>query len=100
MSALTEDEIRSLAQLARLALSDQEVHSLQADLSSILEHIETLAELDTEGVTPMTHPMPSEQPLRADVPAPSLDRDRVLAASPRSDGESFAVPAILPGSGA
>jgi aspartyl-tRNA(Asn)/glutamyl-tRNA(Gln) amidotransferase subunit C len=96
MSSLSEDEIRSLARLARLALTDDEVRSLQGELSSILSHMQTLSELDTTGVAPMTHVMPTIQALRADEAGPSLDRERVLAASARTDGESFAVPAILP----
>ena len=97
MRSLSEDEIRSLARLARLALTDDEVQSLQGDLSSILLHMQTLSELDTTGVVPMTHAMGAAvQALRCDKAAPSLNRERVLAASARTDGESFAVPAILP----
>lgn len=99
MSRVSEDEIRALATLARLALSEDEVCSLQSELSGILEHMEALAEVDTEGVIPMSHPMPSSQALRVDESRPSLDRERVLANSPRHDDESFVVPAILPGSG-
>lgn len=99
MSAVSEEEIRALATLARLALSDAEVHSLQNELSGILEHMQVLADVDTNGVVPMSHPMPSAQALRVDQAGPSLNRDRVLAASPRHDNESFAVPAILPGRG-
>ncbi len=98
MSTVTEDEIRSLARLARLALSDEEVRALQTDLSSILTHMQALAEVDTEGVEAMTHVMLGNEALRADRVAPSLDRERVLSASPRHDHEHFSVPAILPGS--
>ena len=67
MSLVSKDEIRSLSRLARLQLEEDEVASLQSDLSGILQHMKLLAEVDTEGVTPMTHVSPQVGALR---PAP------------------------------
>jgi aspartyl-tRNA(Asn)/glutamyl-tRNA(Gln) amidotransferase subunit C len=96
MSVVTKEEIRSLGRLARLRLEDEEVESLQSDLSGILDHMELLAEVDTSGVEPMTHVTSKVQPLRPDQVRESLDRERVLSACHRSEDECFAVPSILP----
>jgi aspartyl-tRNA(Asn)/glutamyl-tRNA(Gln) amidotransferase subunit C len=99
MSRVTKEEIRSLSHLARLRLEESEVESLQSDLSGILEHMELLAEVDTSGIEPMTHVSSKVQPLRPDRVEESLDRERVLAASQRTEDDCFAVPSILPGDG-
>ena len=96
MSLVSKDEIRSLSRLARLQLEEDEIASLQSDLSGILEHMKLLAEVDTEGVTPMTHVSPQVGALRPDTVMPSLDRELVLAASARTEDKCFAVPSILP----
>ncbi len=99
MSTVSKDEIRALSRLARLRLSEPEVDSLQGDLSGILEHMKVLAEVDTTGVTPMTHVGSGPGSLRPDEPAESLDREEILAASHRVEDECFAVPSILPTGG-
>lgn len=96
MSAVSKEEIRELATLARLALQDEEVTALQSELSGILELMEELAQVDTEGVAPMTHATLSAAPLRPDRIEPSLDRERVLAASASTEDDHFSVPSILP----
>lgn len=97
MSLVTKEEIRSLSHLARLQLKEDEVESLQQDLTGILEHMKLLAEVDTAGVPAMTHVGSKVQPLRPDQVAESLDRERVLAQSQRTEDDCFAVPSILPG---
>lgn len=100
MSRVTEDEIRSLASLARLRLSESEVSQLGSDLEGILEHMDALAEVDTEGVVPMSHVLGTVGHLRGDEIGPSLASEEALAASPSHSDEFFDVPAILPsGSG-
>lgn len=96
MSDVTEDEIRSLGGLARLALSDAEVGQLKTDLEGILEHMDALAEVDTEGVEPMTHVLGAVGHLRADEVGESLPAEAALAASPSHTDGCFDVPAILP----
>ena len=99
MSTVSKDEIRALSRLARLRLSESEVESLQGDLSGILDHMEVLTEVDTEGVVPMTHVGTSVQSLRADEVHESLDREKVLSAAHRVEDKCFAVPSILPTGG-
>lgn len=99
MSTVTKDEIRALSRLARLQLSESEVESLQGELAGILDHMELLTEVDTEGVVPMTHVGTSTQSLRPDEVRESLDRDLVLGAAHRVEDGCFAVPSILPSGG-
>lgn len=96
MSMVSKEEIVALSRLARLRLSESEVADLQGELSTILEHMKLLSEVDTEGVLPMTHVGQGGHELRPDLVRPSLNRDRVLAAAARSEDGCFAVPAILP----
>ena len=96
MSRVTEDEIRSLGGLSRLALSDAEVGQLKSDLEGILTHMDALAEVNTDGVEPMTHVLGAVGHLRADVALESLPTEAALAASPSHTDDCFDVPAILP----
>jgi len=100
MSRVTDDELCSLAQLARLQLSDAEKTRLQRDLEGILEHMDALAEVDTTGVVPMTHVQNQAYPLRLDTVEPSFSCEEALQASPNVHEGYFDVPAILPSSGA
>ncbi len=99
MSRITSDEVRELALLARLALSEQEVTRMTGDLAAILTYVDALRELDTTGVEPMTHAVPFDCPLRDDQVAPSLPVDEALANAPRREGSFFQVPRIVPGPG-
>jgi len=81
-----------VARLSRLRLTDQEVDSLAGELSSILDHVDRLAEVDIEGVEPTSHVVPLENVLRDDVPRPSLERDRALAQAPDPHDGAFRVP--------
>ncbi|GIK78176.1 MAG: Asp-tRNA(Asn)/Glu-tRNA(Gln) amidotransferase subunit GatC [Acidobacteria bacterium] len=89
---IDREQVLHIARLARLRLDDQEVERMAAELSGILEHVEAIGELDLEGVEPTTHVVALENVLRADVPAPSLDRERALAGAPDSASGSFRVP--------
>jgi aspartyl-tRNA(Asn)/glutamyl-tRNA(Gln) amidotransferase subunit C len=89
------DEVRHVARLARLELSDDELTALQGELSSLLDHVERIRLLDTEGVPPTAHPLPMSNVFRADEPRPCLDRDEVLAGAPAVEDHRFLVPRIL-----
>ncbi len=99
MSRISPEEVRELALLARLAMSDQEVARMTGDLAAILTYVDALRELDTAGVDPMTHAVPFDCPLRDDQVAPSLPVDAALANAPRREGSFFQVPRIVPGPG-
>jgi aspartyl-tRNA(Asn)/glutamyl-tRNA(Gln) amidotransferase subunit C len=99
MSRITPEEVRELAVLARLSLTEQEIARMTGDLDAILDYVDAMRELDTTGVEPMTHAVPFDCPTREDEVKPSLSPDEALANAPRRDGSFFQVPRILPGSG-
>lgn len=81
-----------MAKLARLRLTDEEVERMSDELSSILEHVERINELDLDGVEPTSHVVDVENVLRPDEPRPSWPRDRVLAVAPDATDAGFRVP--------
>lgn len=89
---IDREQVLHVARLARLSLDEGEVEQMSRELSGILEHVEAIGRLDLEGVEPTTHVVQLENVLRADLPEPSLDRERALASAPDVDGESFRVP--------
>ena len=89
---IDREQVLHVAKLARLELSEEEVDRMADELSTILDHIEKISELDLEGVPPTTHVVEVANALRADEPRPSLPRDVVLAAAPEVADGGFAVP--------
>lgn len=81
-----------MARLARLRLTDEEVERMSAELSTILEHVERITELDLEGVEPTSHVVDVENVLRPDEPRPSLPRERALENAPDPAETGFRVP--------
>lgn len=96
--SVEKKEIEELALLARLHLEPDEVAQLQQDLGAVLDHFAELASVDTTGVAPMTHAIPLDLRLRADVVAPSLPAPEALHGAAKRDGDLFVVPSIIPGS--
>ncbi len=92
---LTPEDVRKVASLARLRVSDAEVASLTSDLTAILGYVDVLNELDTTNVEPMVHAVELSNVLRADTVVESLPRAAALSNAPRSDGQYFLVPAII-----
>ncbi|MBC7816294.1 MAG: Asp-tRNA(Asn)/Glu-tRNA(Gln) amidotransferase subunit GatC [Planctomycetaceae bacterium] len=92
---LTPADVRKVASLARLKVTDAEVLSLTTDLTAILGYVDVLNELDTTGIEPMVHAVELHNVLRADSLVESLPRTAALSNAPRSDGECFLVPAII-----
>lgn len=93
--ALTSDEVRHIAALARMALSDGEVERLREQLSGILAHFETLNAIDVDGVPPTRQTFDLENVDRPDVERASASRDDVLANAPRSQDGYFRVRAVF-----
>jgi aspartyl-tRNA(Asn)/glutamyl-tRNA(Gln) amidotransferase subunit C len=89
---IDRDEVRHIARLARLQLSDDEVEGMARELAGVLAHIATIDELDLDGVEPTSHVVAVENALRADEPRPSLARERALAGAPEVVDDGFAVP--------
>jgi aspartyl-tRNA(Asn)/glutamyl-tRNA(Gln) amidotransferase subunit C len=93
--SLSTDEVRHIAWLARLAVTDEEVERFRAELSVILDHFSVLRALDTDQVPAATHASQLETVLRDDVVASSLPTESVLANAPKEQDELFRVPPIL-----
>jgi aspartyl-tRNA(Asn)/glutamyl-tRNA(Gln) amidotransferase subunit C len=94
--ALSLEEVRRIAALARLRLSPEEEETFAVQLSAILGYVEQLGELDVSGVEPMTHALAGEAPaLRPDAVAESLPPGEALANAPAREGNCFRVPRII-----
>ena len=92
---LSEDEVKALALLARLELSDAERAAIAHQLSAILDYVRQLQQVNTDGVEPLAHPLPIHNVFLADEPAPSLPVDVALANAPNRKDNFFSVPAVL-----
>jgi aspartyl-tRNA(Asn)/glutamyl-tRNA(Gln) amidotransferase subunit C len=88
-------QVRKVARLARLDLSDAEVQEFTGQLEAILEYVEKLNELDTTEVEPLAHCLPIDSVFREDEVRDSLGTEKVLANAPQRDGPFFKVPRIL-----
>lgn len=89
---VTPELITYLETLARIELTDGEREKCQTDLQKILTYIDTLNELDTAGVEPLSHAFPVTNVLRADVVTPSQDREALLSNAPKQKDGCFLVP--------
>jgi aspartyl-tRNA(Asn)/glutamyl-tRNA(Gln) amidotransferase subunit C len=99
MPRIQSDEVRTIAALARLRLSPEEIERMTHELDAILEYIDTVKNLDTGDTEPMTHAVPFDCPLRPDEPKPSLSVEEALQNAPRRRDAFFEVPRIVPGAG-
>jgi aspartyl-tRNA(Asn)/glutamyl-tRNA(Gln) amidotransferase subunit C len=95
---LTDEEVRYVADLANLRLSEEETQRMSHDLGQILTHIEQLNELDTSDVSPMAQVLFEEDeiaPLREDVPHKTLENEQALANAPARGAGYFKVPKVI-----
>jgi aspartyl-tRNA(Asn)/glutamyl-tRNA(Gln) amidotransferase subunit C len=95
---ITEKEVRYVADLANLKLTDAEVAKFEAELTGILEHIDRLKEIDTTGVEPMAQVLfeaGETATLREDVPVPPLGSQAALANAPLGGAGYFKVPKVI-----
>ena len=96
--ALTEKDVRYVAELAHLELSEEEVRKFLPQLDSILEYIQKLNELDTSGVEPMaqvTHGAAVNPALRDDHAQPCFTQEEALQNAPEPGGGGFKVPLVI-----
>ncbi|MDJ1172287.1 MULTISPECIES: Asp-tRNA(Asn)/Glu-tRNA(Gln) amidotransferase subunit GatC [Roseofilum] len=92
---LDQEQVHKVAHLARLALTPEEEAQLSGELSQILEYVEQLNELDTEGVPPTTRAIELSNITREDLLTPDEFREALLDNAPDRDGDFFKVPQIL-----
>ena len=88
-------DVRYVANLARIELSDDEVKTFQNQLEDVVGYIEKIGELDVDGIEPTSHTHPVMNVFRKDELKPSLDREDVLANAPEEVDSQFKVPKIL-----
>ncbi len=92
---LSTDEVRHVAELAKLKLTDEEVALYADQLSQILDYAERLQEIDTSTVAPTPYVLPLENIMRDDVAEPGLTNEEALANAPDSDEGFFRVRAVF-----
>jgi len=92
---ITRKEVEEIALLARLGLSEAELLRLTQQLGDILEYVEKLRGLDTEGIEPTTHAVPMDCPLREDVVGEKLPSADALRGAPKRTDDLFEVPRII-----
>jgi aspartyl-tRNA(Asn)/glutamyl-tRNA(Gln) amidotransferase subunit C len=93
--SVSSEQVRHIARLARLAMSDEEIERLVPELNNILGWVEQLGEVNTEGVEPLTAVIDQKQRLRDDVVTEGNIRDGVLANAPEAQHGFFAVPKVI-----
>lgn len=94
-SNITPEDVRHVARLARLELSEAELERMRAEMDAILAYMDKLRSLDTTGVEPTSHAVPLRNVMRDDEPRPSFPRDDMLANTPDRAGDFFRVPRII-----
>ena len=91
-------DVRAVAHLARLELTDAETQEFQQEMSAILEYVEQISSLDLDNVEPTARAIETANVFRADANRPGIDREKVLANAPAVlDDELFKVPVVIDG---
>jgi aspartyl-tRNA(Asn)/glutamyl-tRNA(Gln) amidotransferase subunit C len=93
--ALTADQVRWVAHLARLECTPDELALFTSQLSGIVDYVTQLNAVNTDGVEPMAHALPVQNVFRPDEVAPSLPAEEALANAPDRRGDFYGVPAVL-----
>jgi len=88
-------DVRDVARLARIQLTDEEATTFQSQLGRVLEYVEQLGTLDLTGVEPTAHANPVFNVLREDVTEPGLDRAAILANAPHSANNLVVVTKVI-----
>ena len=89
---ISDETIEYVGILAKLELSEEEKEQTKKDMANMLDYIDTLNELDTSGVEPMSHVFPVNNVFREDVVTNEDDRDEILANAPEAKDGAFVVP--------
>ena len=89
---ISDETIEYVGILAKLELSEEEKEAAKKDMEQMLDYIDTLNELDTAGIEPMSHVFPVQNVFREDVVTNGDDRDNIIANAPEEKDGSFVVP--------
>ncbi len=93
--SISTDQVEKIAALANLNLSEDEKSKFTVQLNTILEYVEKLNELDTEGVSPLSHPLDLKNVFRKDEVQPSLPVEKALENAPARSKNYFKVPRVI-----
>ena len=93
--SLTKDDVKNIAYLARLAVSEEDMPKNIESLNNILSLVDQLQSVDTTGVEPLANPLDATQRLRADVITEKNDRENLLSNAPSSEAGLFLVPKVV-----
>lgn len=93
--AVTPDDVRYIATLARLSFDDEETERLAGEMSTMLDYVAQLNELDTTGVPPMAHVLDLHDVVREDEAEARISREEALQNAPDTDGSYFRVPKVI-----
>lgn len=92
---ITADEVKYVANLARLNVSESEADKLAAQMADIIAFADQLSEIDTQGIEPTNHAITVENVLREDTVVPSYERDDLIANAPEKKAGCFLVPRVV-----
>lgn len=90
-------DVKYVAELARLELSEEEMKTFQPQLEGIVGYVEKISEVNVDGIDPMMHGFGTVNAMREDVVRPSLDKELALANAPKRVGDEFLLPKIVEG---
>ncbi len=93
--SINQQEIEHVAKLARLTLRDDEKQLFTGQMEAILAYVETLNELNTDGISPTSHAVPMQNAFRPDCVTPSIGHDRALSNAPDKNETYFRVPPVI-----
>lgn len=92
---ITKDEVIHVARLSRLDMDEESIDKFSGQIGTILEYVDTLKQVDTEGITPTSHAISLTNAFREDVEKEHLERDLSLANAPEKEDGNFVVPKVI-----
>lgn len=95
MADITKDDVKHVAHLARLAITEEEAEKFTKQLSKIIDYAEKLNELDTDHIEPTTHVLDYKNVLRKDEPKQWITQDEALKNAPDKKDGHFRVPSVM-----
>jgi len=95
MSTNNDIDLVHLCRLAQLALDEDELHAAEGDLARIIEMVNQMQAINTEGVAPLAHPLEKSQRLRPDSVTEQVDREQFQVIAPATEGGLYLVPRVV-----
>lgn len=93
--SIEREEVKKVAHLARLAMTEDKVDEYTRNLSNILDLVDQMGQVDVAGIEPLSNPLDAKQRLRPDVPNATIDRDTNQSNAPETENGLFLVPKVI-----